>query len=394
MRGNIPLYVCAKGTYPVFQLEILCQAGAWYEPMPGIAHFTAEMLCEGTLKRDAAAVAQGIARYGAQLDTGAEQDLLWLRLTTLSKHLAPLLPMVREILLNPAFPGQALTVCRTMQAQHVRLEDAEVSRVAEKALKSAVFGDHHPYGRSLKQAHIEAVQAEDLRTYYKKQGCADCQVFMGGAVGDDVVQELETALGDLPCPKPIAIQYNSAQTPQKLRIARPDSLQEAIAIGKQVITWHHPDFFALRITVTLLGGYFGARLMRNLREEKGYTYGVWAGIQPLKHASYLYIRTNVQRKFADQACQEIYKEIRQLQSSYVEKNELESLKRYMTGRLLALVDSPFTLVNHLGKLYMHGLDQRYYGQYCNAIQSITPCQVKTMATVYLQLDTLSEVIVG
>ena len=195
--------------------------------------------------------------------------------------------------------------------------------------------------------------------------------------------------------QPKAIHHPwSVEAATKVQIHKANSLQSAIHVGKVLVTKDHPDYLPMRFVCDLLGGYFGSRLMRNIREDKGYTYGIHAGIIPLKHASYFLIATEVMQAFVEQTCQEIYQEIKILQTQEVSQAELQKLRNYLIGNFLATVNDPFAIMERFKEAYLYGLDQGFYKRFYDTVYHISPKKIKKLANQYLSLDSLTEVSVG
>jgi predicted Zn-dependent peptidase len=177
-------------------------------------------------------------------------------------------------------------------------------------------------------------------------------------------------------------------------LAKEDSLQAAISMGRVLFAKDHPDYLPLLVVNELLGGYFGSRLMRNIREDKGYTYGIFSRVVPLKHTSYLLIATEVIQTFSQATCQEIAQEIKTLQTVPVPEEELKTLQNYMLGTFLSEINDPFSIMEKFKAVYLHGLDQAYYEQLHDTIRHISAPQIRTLANEYLSTDSFSQVIVG
>ncbi len=177
-------------------------------------------------------------------------------------------------------------------------------------------------------------------------------------------------------------------------IEKPDSVQSAIRIGKLTIGKSHHDFVKLQVVSTILGGYFGSRLMSNIREDKGYTYGIGSFIAPMNQASYFGIATEVGVDITRQAIDEIYKEINRLSTDIMPNEELELVKSYLMGEILKSVDGPFALAERWKGMLLFGLDSEYFKKMIETISSITPEEVLDIAKKYLVADEMYEVVVG
>ncbi|MEM7055556.1 MAG: pitrilysin family protein [Bacteroidota bacterium] len=395
LREGIPLFVLDRGIQPIIKLEVLFESGTWYEPQHGVAYFTANMLREGTQKRNAREIAAYVDQYGANLDIDIKPDYCSIELTTLSKHLSPMLALLAEILLEPTFPAEQLCLLQNLKTQAIKIEDEQYNQVARKQFRAIVLGKQHPYGRSLTAEAIAAITPEHLQQYYKERLLAGCRILMSGQVSDQDIQAVQHHLQHLPRQQPATIHYPlSAKATAKVHIPKAGSLQSSINIGKILFTKDHPDYLPMHFFSELLGGYFGSRLMRNIREEKGYTYGIHAKIIPLKHISYFLITTEVVLAFSEQACHEIYQEIKALQTQEVPQEELQKLRSYLIGTFLAAVSDPFAIMEKFKEAHLYGLGSDFYKQFYDTVSHISASQIRKLANQYLAIDSLSEVRVG
>ncbi len=192
--------------------------------------------------------------------------------------------------------------------------------------------------------------------------------------------------------KPDAVFNSDAQ--KKHFLEKDDSVQSTIRIGRVLFNKMHKDYHAMKVLNTILGGYFGSRLMANIREDKGYTYGIGSRIVSMNNAGYMYIATEVGTKVCNDAVKEIYNEINKLRTELVSQEELNLVKNYMMGDFMRSADGPFALADKFKKIMFYGLSYSYYDDFVNTIKTITPEQIKTLANQYLNPDDLYELVVG
>lgn len=393
LKPDLPLWVLNAGSQPIIKLVLIFDAGIFHEPHPGIAYFTAHMLLEGTQHRTAQEIAQYIDQYGASLSVKVYPDTWSLTLVTLSKHLKPMLALLVELLLAPSFPAARLDHLKDRKRQAMKLAAEKHSHVAREQLQALLFGSAHPYGRYLTEEALDAITLTQVQQYFQDQLLAGCRVLASGQLSDQTLQAIQQHLQPLPVQAPpTATVYGSFSGPEQLHVPRPASLQAALSLGKVLPTKGHPDYLPLVVVNELLGGFFGSRLMRNLREDKGYTYGISTRIVPLQHASYLFLATEVTQAQAEAACQEIDKEIKALQTVPMPLEELQTLQNHMLGSWLASINTPFAVMEQFKGAHLHGLDRTYYDQLYDTILHMTPAQI--MAIAQRHLNDLSQVVVG
>jgi len=251
----------------------------------------------------------------------------------------------------------------------------------------------------MKEADFEFLSVDKIRSFYHdhyKPSQAD--ILIAGNVSDQTIEHFESFFGkengskkkyEAAASLPVNTDSNKIQ-----RIQKDGALQAAIRMGRVLFNKSHPDFMKMQVLTTILGGYFGARLMSNLREEKGYTYGIGAALVSFNHTGVFLIVSEVGNHVKENALKEIRYEIERLQKEPVGNVELSIVKNYMTGSLLKNFDGPFAHAETLHGLIDYGLDFSYFQEYLQVIQSITAEDIQEMAKKYLQLDDLYEVVAG
>jgi predicted Zn-dependent peptidase len=168
----------------------------------------------------------------------------------------------------------------------------------------------------------------------------------------------------------------------------------SIRLGKILFNRSNPDYPAMQVVNTVLGGYFGSRLMRNIREDKGYTYGIGSAISSLQQTGYFIIASEVNSKFSQETIQEIKKEIEILQKTLIPEEELKKVKSYMLGQLIRSVDGPFSLSDTYLNIWLQGLDLSYYKKYIKTVKAISTKDIQYLSKKYLEIDSLIEIIAG
>lgn len=395
LKEGIPLWVLNAGKQPIIKLELICNAGSWYEPHNGVAYFTAKMLQEGTQHKSAQDIASYVDQYGASIQVQVQPDTCSFILITVSQYLDPMLALLAEVLLTPTFSEQRLAHLKHLTIQKLKVDAQKNSYVARKKFKEALFGIAHPYGRQLTETAMADITTAHLKQYYKDQLLAGCRLLVSGQVDEHDLDTIRHHLQPLPVQTSVSMPASwPTQEPSQVHCPKEESLQAAIVMGKVLFTHDHPDYLPLLIVNELLGGYFGSRLMHNIREEKGYTYGIFSKIVPLQRASYLLIATEVIQAFTQTVCQEIEREIKTLQTVLVQEEELTALRNHMHGTFLSEVNDPFSIMEKFKDVHLHGLELDHYKQLDETIRHMSAPQIMALANDYLSTDSLSRVTVG
>lgn len=399
LTNGIPVHMIRSGKQPVVGVELLFRhGGIRHEYKSGVAYFTIKMLSEGTQGYSSNAISNMFDRYGAFLQLSPGLDYSSADLYMLTKYVHPLLQMLRELITVSVFPEAELQKLKKIQHQQLRVNKQKSNVLASRTIKAALFGKSHPYGKSLSESDIDAVTRQGLLKFYEHKLRNQLEIVISGDVTTEVMEALEQYFGNLSLqeasPADDLLPQLQRTENQRIVVEKPDNLQSSIRIASPLFTKEHPDFHKVKVLNTILGGYFGSRLMRNIREEKGLTYGVNSGIIALLNAGYFIVGTDVRKENTAQAIDEIYKEIVQLQQVAVPHSELNTVKNYMAGRLLSSVDTPFALAEKFKNVYLYGLTYDFYKSYLNTINTITAEELQETARKYLTTASMQEVIVG
>ncbi|CAH2559809.1 M16 family metallopeptidase [Cardinium endosymbiont of Oedothorax gibbosus] len=394
LSNGMPLYLLNMGSQPIIELELIFKSGSCYERHPGAAYFTAAMLLEGTVTKSTQDIAHIIDYYGATIGTRVQKDFCTISLSTLAKHLSPVLDLLVEILLTASFPEKSLRLLKNVKAQAIQMADKKNNQVAYKRFCTALFTAAHPYGRHLTVQDVAGIQRADLHHHYEQVLFAHGSAFVSGWVTPAALQRIKQSLEQLTPTKDLQVGLMPCSNPtEKVDLVDGQHLQSAIVIGKKLLVKKEPDFLPMVVVNTLLGGYFGSRLMRNIREDKGYTYGIHSSMVALLQAGYLAITTEVAQEVTQATIQEIYKEIEILQHEQIPEEALQNVKNYLLGHFLTTINDPFAIMQKFQAAYLHGLDQSYYATFFHQVRHITPLEIRNLAQKYLSLDTFTEVVV-
>lgn len=400
LDNGLPVYTINAGTQNLVRIEFVFSAGIKYQTKPVVAAAVSSMLIEGTSNYSAAQIADMIDYYGAFFETEVTQDNSVLTLYSLNKHLDKTLPIIEDVLKNTVFPEhEMVTYLQNRKSKYI-VNSKKVSSVARKKFAELIFGSAHSYGYFVELADYDKLKREDLLEFYNSRyGFDNCKIVVSGRVDEGVLKSLNKYFGD----KNWAIKTSlSAYVPREIKSSRQksnivfkeDAIQSAIRIGKVMFNKTHPDYLPFQLLNCVLGGYFGSRLMSNIREDKGYTYGIGSALVSLQDAGYFFISTEVGVEVCSSAIDEIFKEIKRLREEMVSEQELELVRNYMLGTFLRSADGPFALADRFKAVHDYGMGYDYYNRYLNAIKTTTPKQLQELANKYLQSDSMTELVVG
>ena len=398
LSNGIPVYYVNAGSQDVVKIDFVFEAGTWFQPANMIASFSNSMLEEGSVSYTAAEIAERFDFYGSYLQLMVDQSYGYVNIVSLGKYLPRILEITEDIIKHPVFPQYELEVLIDKNKQKFLLENEKVRTLCQKKFTQVLFGADHPYAIKNKLEDFGHLNRELLVDFYKSYyHSGNCRIMVAGKVDKSVLEMLETRFGGTDWQnEPIKkLDFPIVPTRHKHHfVEKPNGLQSAIRVGKFWVEKSHPDYPALSILVTILGGYFGSRLMANIREDKGYTYGIGSFVLPLKHASYLVISTEVGNEYVDPTLKEIASEMNKLQTELISEDELETVKSYLLGEFLRDFDGPFALSGSFKASNDYDLDYSFYDRYLAVLKSITAEEILRLAQEYLTMDDFYIVVAG
>lgn len=400
LKNGIPLHVIRAGMEDVVRFDLLIGAGQWHQTQALQAMFTNRMLREGTSSLTSQQIAEKLDYYGAMMELSSSVNCGFITLYSLNKYFPQTIELVADMLMNPTFPEKEMEVVVEVNKQRFLINSTRVEMMGRKRLNRALFGEAHPLGRYAEVEDYDRLSPEVLKSFYHQHyHSGNCSIYLSGKITPEIIQSVERALGDAPWGEVSQASSFQPITPQpevgkRFFVEKEDALQSSIKLGGFVMDRLHPDFLKARVMVTLFGGYFGSRLMSNIREDKGYTYGIGAGIVTYPGVSVLAISTEAANEYAESVITEVYKEMDRLCNDRVPQTELDMVKNYMLGDWCRSYEGPFSLSDAWIYAETGGLDKEFFVRSIDAIQSITCEEVQALAQKYLCKENLIEVIAG
>lgn len=399
LPNGIPLTVINAGEQEVVRMDVLFSGGRWQQSQKLQALFTNRMLREGTTKYTAATIAEKLDYYGSWLELSSSSEYAYITVYSLNKYLAKTLEVVESMIKEPLFPQKELQTILDTNIQQYLVNTSKVDFLAHRSLLKSLYGEQHPCGKIVMEEDYHTITPEVLREFYERYyHSGNCSIFLSGKVTDDIISRVTDIFGipfgqyQLQMPK---LSFPFAAIPEKrIFTEREDAMQSAVKMGCTTITREHPDYPKLRVLMTLFGGYFGSRLMSNIREDKGYTYGISAGVVFYPDSGLLIVSTETDNEYVEPLIQEVYHEIDRLHQDPVSAEELRMVRNYMLGEMCRSYESPFSLSDAWIFIATSGLKDDYFARSLQAVNEITPAEIQDLAQRYLCKETLKEVIAG
>jgi len=397
LTNGLKIFSVDGGDQDLVRIEFIFNNIAYDSAKPLQTFATNTMLNDGTSELSSTAIADKIDYYGAFLQTEYSNDQSTVTLFTLNKHLASTLPIVKAIVSDSVFPQEELDTLIRNQKQKLSVSLEKNDFVSRRKFSNVLFGNTL-YGYEISAADYDKLDRTQLSSYFRQAyQPKNCTVMISGKVKDETIKTIDQYFGcnwnDSVAADPNKFEFSVA-TGVEHYIEKPDALQSAIRIGQIAISRNHPDFPGLQVLNTVLGGYFGSRLMANIREDKGYTYGIGSALVSMKNTGYFFIASEVGADVCSAALAEIEKEIKILKEQPASEEELALVKNYMLGSMLGSLENAFSHADKFKNIYFSGLDYDYYSRYIETVKSMDAEKLLQLANQYLSYADFQKVIVG
>jgi len=396
LNNGADVYAVNAGAEDVLLVEWVYYAGNWFEQKNLVAATTNFMLKNGTSTKNAFQLNEHFEYYGSYLNRSCFNETAVISLHCLSKHLEVLLPVVREMIVDSVFPEEELAIYKQNMQQRLRVNLRKSDFVAGRLIDAYLYGEAHPYGRYTKFEDFDALTREDIKAYYDafyQKG--KFVIFTAGKLPANTTELLNRYFGDLPMtPVDVANYPTQPAEEKKYRVINdPQGVQGAVRLGSHFPNRHHPDFVKAQVLNNVFGGFFGSRLMSNIREEKGYTYGIYSYLENHIQQSAWIISTDAGRDVCEATITEVYKEMEGLRNAPVDEEELLLVRNYMMGSILGDLDGPFQIINRWKNIILNDLDQDFFDRQMEIIRTVSAEELQSLANQYLQPENFYELVV-
>lgn len=401
LENSIPLFVFNLHQAELIKLEWVFKIRNWnfHHPLNGLA--SAKLMDDGTRKKTSAEIVEAIDFYGSYFQVQVQSDMISLELYSLRKYFPKTLPIIYEILNEAIFPDSEIEVFKINNIQRIQVEDQKVQKKSTKIFYSSLFGKESRYGYGETVLDYQKIERSGLiKAYQDNFYSKNCTMLVSGRVEESEIRIIQEHFGK----NEWGINSENIQSP-----SNPDFIathpnyhfepisgasQSAIKLGKPLLLKSHPDFPAMQVLNTVLGGYFGSRLMSNIREDKGYTYGIGSAVNSLHNSGFFYISTEVNAESTQATIKEIHHEITRLQTELIPELELDRVRNFIRGSFLGSLENAFSYVDKFKGIYFHKLDYTYYDRLFETLESVSPNHLRELANQYWEWNTFHTVIVG
>lgn len=396
LDNGIQVHYINDGSQELCKLDVVFEGGRHTEDKAVQARAFSTLLKEGTQSKNSAELSDFFDYYGASYTTRSSLDYTTITLMSLSKHFPKLISVLGEMILQAVFPQEELDKFVTTSIRRLEQDNAKNDILAYKKLTDKIFGSQNVYGYNSTAEDYQTISRTDILDYYK--GCLSeqkCHIFLCGKFTDDIIRALNQALGQWDYKGDLQIEYlREASSPQQLRFFGKQELQGAIKLGRHFGNRHQEDYANLIFLSNILGGFFGSRLMKNIREDKAWTYNIYSDLDAMLFDGYFHISTEMAPEHIDSAIVEIHKEMERLANELVPMDELDMNKNYILGNLLTAIDGPFQAIRLIKSAVLNRRTREDVERTIHTFAEMTPDLLCTTAQKYLNPADYTHIIVA
>lgn len=391
--AGVPVYLMRNETSEAVKLELIFDAGSIYDEKP-VAGLTTGMLLAGTVNKTMAEINDMIDDHGGYFNASVSADYAYLNIFGLNESMDQLVPIIEEALYHANFPETELIQLKAERKQNLMVSLEKVSTLAQRGLQEHLFKGT-PYGRINQPDDFDGVTRTDIQAFFEtyfKKGLRKINW-----VGNPSAAQLDRILGcfarwtnEVKSLPPI----NYTPRIERIEVKKTDAVQTGIRMGKILFDRSHPDYHKMTVVNTILGEYFGSRLMSNIREDKGYTYGIGSYLGENQSNGYFVIATEVGNEFLADTLLQIKLEIERMRTELVPQDELSLVKNYLSGQFLRSADGPFAMMDLFSMAEIRGLDYSFYKNALRTIEGITSAEIMETASIHLNSEEMLIVTAG
>ncbi len=393
--SGAPIYLLHNSTQGVVRVSFVFRAGTSYQSAPFSASTVVNTLSEGTANMSGAQVAEGLDFLGSYYDANIDRDWAVVTFCSLSKFVHPTLDIAEEVIARPTFPESEVASYCAKRKEQLHIQRSKPDQLSRELFGKALFGPNHPYGITSPEEAYDSLAREQLVEFYHTHyNAASAFAIICGDFADDVEARVEAILAALPAgeadqraiPEPTATPLSTLQIK--------GAVQSSLKIGVPLFSRSHPDFVPMQIVATALGGYFGSRLMQNLREQHGYTYGAYAAMINLDESGYFVMSAEVAAEHTDAAIEEMLGEMERIGREEISEEELDIVRKTIVGDVMRIFDGPFGAADVTIENIQNNENNDYTEHFLERVATITPAELQQVAAKWLKKSSAVVTIVG
>jgi zinc protease len=399
LENGLTATLVPYGAIPKVNINLMIKTGNIHEGENEVwlADFTGNLMREGTATMDFTTMAKKVAAMGGQLNVGVGPNQMTVSGSVLSEFAPDLIKLMADLVMNPAFPSKEVDRLKNDLKRQLSVQQSVPQNQATAKFRSIIYKDHS-YGRLYPtEAMIDSYTLDKAKAFYEANvGAKRTVVYAVGKFNEANVQKaIEESFAKWKSGPdvnyPVANPQKSAGVAM---IDRPGAPQTTVILGLPTLDPSKKDFLPLQVTNSLLGGSFGSRITKNIREDKGYTYSPFSTINSGYRAAIWYEQADVTTEHTGASLQEISKEIKRLQSEKPSEEDVKGIQNYEAGIFVLQNSTRGGIINQLNFLDVHGLPDAYLTDRVKNIYQITPDQIQQVAKDYFKYEDMTLVLVG
>lgn len=398
MDNGKNIVVFKSDSIDIVKIDFVFEAGKAYQTKKLTSLFVNKLITEGTSKHTAKQIAEILDYRGVYIEKYNDSTISSISVLMIKKYAEEILPLLYEIFTEATFPDNEFEVALKKYKQNYLNDMMKPQYLARKKFYESIYGRNHVYGSFASEVDFDLLTIEDVRNFHNKNyKLNNCTIFASGNIDKNILAIINQLFG-----KPIREQSFTPIIPQpiftqpeKIYVPKQDAVQSAIRIGKVLnTTWDTTDFTDLMIANTILGGYFGSKLTTKIREEKGYCYSIYSMVQAIRGTCVFFITTEVGKEVKDNAIEDIYNELQDICSTPISTEELEVVKNYLIGDFIRSIDGVFEISERHKQMVTNHSTELFTDNYLKSIDNITPTKIYEISNIYLNKDSMTQIIVG
>lgn len=361
----------------------------------GIATAVSGLLLSGTKDKTSIEINEAINSLGGFLEIGVANENAVVSIYALKENILPIARILKDAIQNCQFDEVEVAEYINDKKQKFKVSMEKVATLAQRSLKQHLFHSDENYSRINKLEDFDLIKRQNLQKFHREhylEGLS--KMVLIGAFNQDEIDSFMDVFGSWAKNSDTSYLDHFSNLKGYSHIEKEGAVQTAVRVARPLFTKEHPDYLDFLILNTILGDYFGSRLMTNIREDKGYTYGIGTMVAELSKIGYFLVGTEVGKDVKDATLQEIQYEFKRLQTELVSPEELELVKNYMLGQLLKSADGPYSMMDLFLSAELHDLNLDFYNDAISSINNITPTRILELANKYLNWDDFTIVSAG
>lgn len=406
LDNGLPLKVIDHGSQDVCRLTCVWDGGIAESPSISLPTMILSLMQEGTRHHSGVEIADRIEFNGARIASGVNSHHSFMNLFTLNSRADNVMPLLAEMIVEPSFPEREWGVIKEKTARTIELLREKVEYYATCEINRLLMGDNHPLARMDTPDNVLSMTVDDAARNYKStyrpgrnvEGAPTMTLYLAGHVTPGLEELVNRTFGsiDIDSSRGVELKFVpfGSENDSRRLIEMEGVLQSAVRMGIPTISRQHPDYIELRLLVMALGGYFGSRLMRNIREDKGYTYGIQSYLLGHPEGGLMQIATSTDNRYVDAVIDESVKEIERLGTGDFTTGEMQRLQRYAMSSLASTLDSAFDIMDYYINQKVAFTPDGYFEQQVEAINSLTPQRLAEVAREHLSVDKSTIAVAG